>query len=468
MKMNGLLIDCSRLTEQHDYYFRLVDFMADWGMNTLVLHFTDDHGCAIRLPGFEDIAVPHAFSVAEIHKLVAHARRRGVEIIPEVESFGHTRYLTDHPRYAHLYAGRKTRRLTFHAVDPLNPDTLRLMDRLIRETARLFPAAYLHIGCDEVNLTEYCRRSGVSDESAVWAQYVNHMIALTRSHGRTPMLWADHLVKSARIAQLVRKDAVLVHWNYELDVNAPAIARLRTAGFRNIVVAPSIACYSHRFLPVRAALTNTQTMVEVGKANSASGVLTTVWCPYRYLQNALYYGIAFAAEVTRGGGKINLPTFHARFAKRVFGTPLAPVLRAFLDAWPDLAIDYRLAAGIYRRRTQFDADQKAQLRKVNGLGRAVLKAAAQYTPATNPEIWQDMVLAAQAAWLCSEWWCLATTTRPGAARIRTYRQQRKEIRQRMEQAWNRTRYADDPQKDTPKFREEADQFAKLLVGRLPA
>ena len=46
MEINGLMIDCARLLELPQYYYRLLEFMAEWKMNTLILHFSDDHGCA--------------------------------------------------------------------------------------------------------------------------------------------------------------------------------------------------------------------------------------------------------------------------------------------------------------------------------------------------------------------------------------------------------------------------------------
>ena len=56
--IDGVLIDCSRTMERHEYYFKLIDFMAEWGLNTLFFHFTDDHGCAVQLPGFLYEKVP--------------------------------------------------------------------------------------------------------------------------------------------------------------------------------------------------------------------------------------------------------------------------------------------------------------------------------------------------------------------------------------------------------------------------
>ncbi len=69
------MTDCLRLMEPHRYYFRLVDFIADWGMNVLTLHFSDDHGFGTRMPGFEMIAMRNAFRADEISKLVAHAAK---------------------------------------------------------------------------------------------------------------------------------------------------------------------------------------------------------------------------------------------------------------------------------------------------------------------------------------------------------------------------------------------------------
>ena len=78
-RFNGLMIDCSRLMEPHGYYFNLVNFMADWGMNTLALHFSDNHGCGVALPGFERIAMPNAFTMKEIAEFVAHAASKGID-----------------------------------------------------------------------------------------------------------------------------------------------------------------------------------------------------------------------------------------------------------------------------------------------------------------------------------------------------------------------------------------------------
>ncbi|MGE5530081.1 MAG: family 20 glycosylhydrolase, partial [Patescibacteria group bacterium] len=436
--MNGLLFDCSRLLEPLGYYRRLIAFMAEWGMDTLVLHFADDYGCALRLPGFEELAMPGAFTSDELQELIGFARDRGIEVIPEIEAFGHTRYITDHPRYRHLYAGRWTRNLRFNAIDPLHPETHRLMRRLIAVVAEAFPSRYLHLGCDEVNMEDYCRQKGLAVD-AVWTRYVNGLIELAHKAGKTPMIWADHVAGKEEIARRLRKDVVLVDWRYDPDIEDDVIPRLKQAGFRDLVAAPSVACWRHRFLPTAEALENTARMALYAARHDILGVITTVWCPWRYLQNAMYYGIAYSARAAAAGGRPDPEEFNRDFARRVFGTDLTPALAAFLADWPELAIDRILAQKIARRRPAFTCEEIGRLRAVNRLGRRVLRAVEGYVPRANPDIWGGMVLAACCAWLCSEGMLLRLLSSPARTRKDRYNRLLAGARREMDAEWDRTR-----------------------------
>ena len=531
MSVNGIMIDCARVLERPAYYFRLVEFMADWGMNTLVLHFTDDHGCAVALPGFEELAMPHAFSATAIRRLVAHAAARGVEVIPELETFGHIRYLTALPRYRHLGLHCGTRKLTFNALDPLNAESTALMDRLIGAVAQLFPSPHLHLGCDEVNLAgcmtilshdvgatllkkgapfadsagrfsatihdwgtgaaceirkkaqtglteglgtafpqkgvpNIVRQNYRLDEAAVWSGYVNTMIGLARRYGKIPLIWADHLVKNADIARQVGKDVVAVHWHYESEAAAEPVLRLQAAGYGRILLAPSLACYRHRFLPAAGALANTRAMVRVAVATGAAGVINTIWCPFRYFQGAMGYGIAFSGALVAARGELDLAAFHARFARQTLGLDLTPGLAAFLDAYPHFGLDYEIVNKLYRNELAMTPEEEQALRAVNDLGRAVLPAAAGITPAANPDLWADMRLAAQASWLCSECWALNTATASEPRRRAAFYRLRRELRSGAAASWDRGRFPDDPQKTRPKFPGQAPEFAIRVLNRL--
>ncbi|MBI4979234.1 MAG: family 20 glycosylhydrolase [Spirochaetes bacterium] len=464
MRINGIMIDCTRIIEQHDYYRRLIDFMAEWGMNTLLWHFTDDTGMSVALPGFETVAEPHAFTAKDMKALVAYAAKKKIDIIPELETFGHTRYLTDRKEYKHLYAGKKTKELTFNAVDPKNKETLAVMKKLIAATAKVFSSDFLHIGCDEVDLKEYCKANSGLDESATWAEYVNTIIGMVKGAKKTPMMWADHPTKDKKIAKLIRKDVILIDWRYHRTVKDDVHAKLAGAGFKKIITAPSIACWEYRFLPNDIALENTQKMASFAFKHNALGLITTIWCPFRYIQSALYYGIAYSAEVYKGKGKINDKKFHARFAETVFGSDLNDTLATVLILYPSLVIDHRAAKGAVDNKPLTGKDDVKALAAVFSNAKELLDIASWYQPKKNADIYEAMLLAAKCAYLVSGYHVLnKSSDGAGKAAFNTLLRETKKL---IAAEWDKGRFADDPQKYKPKFPDHEHQFAVVLIDSI--
>jgi hypothetical protein len=77
-----------------------------------------------------------------------------------------------------------------------------------------------------------------------------------------------------------------------------------------------------------------------------------------------------------------------------------------------------------------------------------------------------MVLAAQCVWVCTESLLLRHTPGAGAARKALYNKRLADVKRRMGEEWDATRYADDPQKYRPMFPGGESVYAMLLVGRL--
>jgi len=464
---NGIMIDCSRLMEQHDYYFRLIDFMADWEMNTLILHFSDDHGLSIRLPGYEKLAHPRAFTPEEIRRLVAHGLERGIEIIPELEVFGHTRYITDQKDYEHLYVGQKSGKLVFSAINPLNPETLTLMGSLIQEIAQMFPSPYLHLGCDEVKLTSLCDSLGL-DEGTVWTNYVNKLIDVVHGLGKTPMIWDDHLVKNPEIARKLRKDVVLMEWNYEPNYQADKLPDLIDLGYTQIIMAPSLACYRLRVLPTQAALDNTQEMAAAVRAGLSQGLINTIWLPMRYLQNSMWYGIAYSAYLVNHNEAMDLHAFHESFAHKVFGIPLSDELHEYLTRWPSLHLDrsaYIAIAGDKYDLSGFPARIR-ELERVEALARELVTNPPPAVPLYNTDVLASMLLASRVVQVISQGLLIMNDPTAHAGIRSTWRAELERVIAAVDQEWDQGRYADDPQKYTPKFPNLENAYLLVLLKNL--
>lgn len=102
-RLRGLMVDAGRVPESLEYYRRVIDFCAEWELNALQFRLADDQGCALRFSSVPSILFhKNAFDPEQLSELAHYGQRRGVELIPELESFGHTGYITRSTAYSHL------------------------------------------------------------------------------------------------------------------------------------------------------------------------------------------------------------------------------------------------------------------------------------------------------------------------------------------------------------------------------
>lgn len=443
--MRGLMIDCSRLIERHGYYGELLEQIADWGYDTLVLHFCDDHGLTAVLPGFEDLAAPHALTTAELRDLVALGKRRGVRVIPEIECFGHSRWLAQHAHWGGCFAGdRSEQDLKFNAVDPLDPRTAELMDKLIGAVCQVFTDEVVHIGCDEVDLGDFCARRGLGDPLEVWAAWVNTLIAMVHARGRRAMLWADHLEKEERIAARIDKRAIVVSWHYgpDDDASASGMRKLLAAGFTEVVAAPAIQCWSTRCHVLERNLVNVALMENHARSVGAIGTLDTIWCPMRHLQGALWHGIAASAHIHRSG---SLPADDGSVvADLLFGGGNAAAKRLCRDL-PRLEFHDHMSIHLFNG-TPAGSGMLSDALDVVQLGAELLPAVAGAQVPRHQDRLDAMLLSARVAVHLSQ-----RLLRPELAGDAAFCRQHEDLVTGLQTDWDRTRFADDPARSQPRW-----------------
>lgn len=334
LAIRGLLIDAARMPESIAYYRRVIEFCSQWGFNTILLRLTDDQGCALRFASHPDIIThPNALTPEEARGLVAYASQRGVDIIPEIESFGHCSCITGVARYREL---RDDDTVGDHAVYsgliPVHPGTRALMADLYRETASIFPSRFLHGGCDEINWggsamsKEAIARDG---RPRVWADYVNHLAGVAKSLGRSLIIWADHVLrKEGGTLEMLDKEIILHDWDYwthepaELKKHAD---RALAAGLRLIGGPAMNWC---RWGPRVGApqLYNMNAFADTYRGLAGAdprvlGLIVTHWVPGRYMSGAQWDHFAYAAVAMRDGGAAAYDGALREFVERHFNAP---------------------------------------------------------------------------------------------------------------------------------------------------
>ncbi|MBB1246451.1 family 20 glycosylhydrolase [Streptomyces durbertensis] len=200
----GLMVDIARKHFPADWLADRVREMADLKLNQLHLHFSDDQAFRIESETSPEMVAEQHLTKREVRDLVRLARSRHITVVPEIDSPGHLgAVLEAHPELKlRNAAGQEVP----GAIDIGNPASGRLIDRLVREYAPLFPGTYWHLGGDEYRpltasdpeanhprLHRIARErfgpdAGVADLATAW---LNDRAATVRSLGYTPQVWND-------------------------------------------------------------------------------------------------------------------------------------------------------------------------------------------------------------------------------------------------------------------------------------
>jgi hypothetical protein len=325
-KIRGLMVDAARVPESLDYYRRVIDFCSDWELNTLHFRIADDQGTALRFSTVPDLVThPDAFTPEQLRALVDYGARHGVDLIPELEAFGHTGYITRSPAYAHLLDNDPQGSSEFTGIIPVHPQTAQLFEKLFSEVAAIFPSRNLHGGCDEVNWGgSNLSRSALQTKTRpqIWADYLNTLNQLSQSLKREFIVWADFVLhKEPEILARLDKNIIIMDWNY-WDTNAiqfhDVVARIQANGSRALG-APGLISYRWGPRPGSQQLRNIDAFAEAycAENNPASlGAILTNWIPIRYVQNSLWDGFAYAAVAFKDGAPAAQTSALRRFVER--------------------------------------------------------------------------------------------------------------------------------------------------------
>lgn len=326
-QFRGFMIDAPRGIETMDYYFRLIDFCKDKEINAIIFRLTDDQGSAYLFTSHPELNMCEgSFNAIELKALIKYAQTRGIEMIPEIESFGHSKYITETERYKFLNDGPDG--ADFNALCPVNDSTLNLMKDLYTEIGSIFPGQYFHIGCDEVNWgASVASKKALKTKSKhqIWADYVNKLNGCLKAINKKTIIWGDVPIYQERaVLDLLDKDIVLIDWNYwETDKEKiKSIAHAVLSRNFKLIGCPAVSWCAWGPRVGELQFKNINAYAEVyGKLNNPNnlGIILSNWVPKRYLQNSQWDTYDIATEIVKNKGNYNYMDAIPGFVKNHFG-----------------------------------------------------------------------------------------------------------------------------------------------------
>ena len=223
----GVMLDVSRHFRDKEFVMRQIDAFARFKLNRLHLHLTDAAGWRIEIkkyPRLTELAAwrpvaewrewwstgrlyceaadPRAcggfYTHEDIREIVEYARRRHVEVIPEIEMPAHSEEVF--AAYPELTCkGKPYGSADFCAG---SERVYTFLEDVLTEVMELFPSKYIHIGGDEAAKSNWMscpecqalmRREGLADVNALQSYMIGRMARFLASHGRIAVGWDEIL-----------------------------------------------------------------------------------------------------------------------------------------------------------------------------------------------------------------------------------------------------------------------------------
>jgi len=208
-RWRGLLIDVSRHFIPIDVLKRNLDGMAAVKMNVFHWHLSDDQGFRVESKVFPKLTGMGSegkfYTQAEIRDLIAYAHDRGIRVIPEFDTPGHSRsWFVGYPELASNPGPFtvETESGTSSVTDPTREETYKFMDKFVEEMGKLFPDQYFHIGGDEVDgkywdsnpkIQAFKQAHGMKTNADLQAYYNEHLEKILTKHHKIMVGWDEIL-----------------------------------------------------------------------------------------------------------------------------------------------------------------------------------------------------------------------------------------------------------------------------------
>lgn len=290
--VRGVMLDISRCKVPTMATLRgLVDLFAAWRINQLQLYM--EHTFAYR--GHEKVwrgASP--MTGREIEALDKWCRDRGIELVPNQNSFGHMERWLKHAPYRRLAETTKPWNTPFGTVRswattlcPSDPGSIALIRDLYDQLLPHFSSRLLNVGCDETfelgqgRSRAACARRG---RGSVYVDYLRKLRREARRRGRRMMFWSDIVHEHREVIAHVPREAIALVWGYEDDHPFDRqCAELKRRGLE-FYVCPGTSSWCSFAGRTTNALENLRNAARAGRRHGATGYLMTDWGDYGHRQ----------------------------------------------------------------------------------------------------------------------------------------------------------------------------------------
>lgn len=249
-KYRGFMLDTARHYISVDKIRNIIDAMAYNKLNVFHWHIIDDQAFPLQSSTYPQLTEQTAYrpnmiyTKNQVSLIIKFAAERGIRVIPELDSPGHTyalRSIPDLLTKCYNQSGIPNGQLG--PIDPTNFGSYKAIALLIKEFASLFHDPLFHAGGDEVEFECWKSNPHINDWMAkrnlsgnfheLNNIYLRRVYDILMASNRSMLVWQEVFDNEANLP----KDVIIQVWKY---IGTPSVfmdemKRIVEAGYRTIL-----------------------------------------------------------------------------------------------------------------------------------------------------------------------------------------------------------------------------------------
>ncbi|CAG2166455.1 unnamed protein product, partial [Oppiella nova] len=261
-KFRAMHMDTARHFVPKKVILANLDAMAYNKFNVFHWHIIDDQSFPFESKRYPELtkkgaySPKHVYTQNDVNDVIEYSRMRGIRVIPEIDSPGHTHamarafpelltpcygkkdvpYTPDYPRFS-----------ASELLNPLKNQTFVFLKELFKEFRQVFKDDFVHLGMDEVNygcwesnpnIAKFMKDQHMTQVHEVEEYYVKKTLENVKDVGYNTMLWQDPVDNGVKLD----KESIVVIWkdtnlDPALDLWQNYIAKIAKNGYQMVLSA---------------------------------------------------------------------------------------------------------------------------------------------------------------------------------------------------------------------------------------
>ena len=286
----GFMLDVSRHFFSVEQVKKMIDLMAIYKMNVFHWHLTDDQGWRAEIKKYPSLTTtgatrsnswntdihqviengnvywtgvgaytgkpygPYFYTQEEMRDVVAYAKQRHVDVLPEIDMPGHfVAALAAYPQYSCTPNNPPTvwtnGGISNNVLNVGNDNAVQFAKNILSELCDIFPYPYFHIGGDECPTSQWesndaCKaklaRLGKTNFRALQSDFIREIGEFLKGKGKKMFCWNESVTAEGADLDIVKEsDATIMCW-YPCQSSATKATSL---GLDVIITEFSSGCY---------------------------------------------------------------------------------------------------------------------------------------------------------------------------------------------------------------------------------